>query len=133
MSKNDEKIWLWHRRLGHPSFYYIRILFPFLFHEYTFSDFVCETCVMTKAHHTTFCLSDNKSKFPFSLVHSDVWRPAPIPTLNGMRWFVTFVDDCIRMNWIYHLKHKSDVSTVFSIFLSNDDHPIWYSYKSFPF
>ena len=33
-----------------------------------------------------------------------------------MKWFVTFVDDCTRMTWVYQLKHKSDVCTVFRMF-----------------
>ena len=63
-----------------------------------------------------FSLSDNKATVPFSLVHLDVWRPTHISTLNGMRWYVAFVDDCTRMTWIYEMKHKSDVSTIFRLF-----------------
>ena len=33
-----------------------------------------------------------------------------------MRWFVTFVDDCTRMTWLYILKRKSDVRKVFQFF-----------------
>lgn len=47
---------------------------------------------------------------PFTLVHSDVWGPSQNPICDGMRWFVTFIDDCTRITWIYLLKHKSDVS-----------------------
>ena len=39
-----------------------------------------------------------------------------LPTYNGMRWFVTFVDDCTRMTWLYLLKHKNDVCNVFQVF-----------------
>ena len=46
----------------------------------------------------------------------DVWGSAPVTTPNGMKWFVTFVDDCIRITWVYLLKHKSDVCSVFRIF-----------------
>ena len=53
----------------------------------------------------------------FSLVHSDVWGPAPIVGGNGFRYFVIFVDDCTRMTWIYFLKHKSEVFDRFVSFL----------------
>ena len=33
-----------------------------------------------------------------------------------MRWFVTFVDDCTRITWLYLLKHKSDVCNIFQVF-----------------
>lgn len=31
-ARNQHQIWLWHRRLGHPSFGYLQRLFPSLFH-----------------------------------------------------------------------------------------------------
>jgi len=66
--KNKKKIWLWHRRLGHPSFGYLKKLFPSLFHKCNISDFICETCVMAKSHRA-FPLSNKKIDFPFSLIH----------------------------------------------------------------
>ena len=35
---------------------------------------------------------------------------------QGIRWFVTFVDDCTRMTWLYVLINKSDVSAIFRYF-----------------
>lgn len=58
----------------------------------------------------------NKSSIPFSLVHSDVWGPSPIATRFGVRWFVTFIDDCTRMTWLYLLKNKDEVFKVFQSF-----------------
>lgn len=58
----------------------------------------------------------NKSNIPFALVHSDVWGPSPVSTSSGVHWFVTFVDDCTRMTWLYHLKYKDDVFEVFQSF-----------------
>ena len=46
---------------------------------------------MAKSHHTTFPINNNRANAPFSIIHSDVWGPAPLPTHNGMQWFVTFV------------------------------------------
>ena len=52
---------------------------------------------MAKIHRATFPINNNRANAPFSIIHSDVWGPAPLPTHNGMRWFVTFVDNCTRM------------------------------------
>ena len=71
---------------------------------------------MAKSHHATFPINNNRVDAPFSIIYSDVWEPALLPTHNGMRWFVTFVDDCTRMTWLYLLKHKSDVCNVFQVF-----------------
>jgi len=114
--KNKKEIWLWHRRLGHPSFGYLKKLFSSLFHKCNISDFICETCVMAKSHRVVFPLSNKKTNFPFSLIHTDVWGPAPQSTHNGKKWFISFVDDCTRVTWVYLLKHKSDVCNMFCSF-----------------
>lgn len=38
---------------------------------------------MAKSHRAIFPLSNKKTDFPFSLVHTDVWGPAPQSTHNG--------------------------------------------------
>ncbi|CAL8167696.1 unnamed protein product [Prunus armeniaca] len=88
-----DKIWLWHKRLGHASFGYLKKLFPSLFSNLDVSSFQCDTCELAKSHHVPFPLSSNKSLVPFFLIHSDVWGPAKIATPAGARWFVTFIDD----------------------------------------
>ena len=50
------------------------------------------------------------------LIHSDVWGPSPKIASTGHRWFVIFVDDCTRMTWIYLLKTKDEVFSVFQAF-----------------
>ncbi|BFG29747.1 hypothetical protein CerSpe_160210 [Prunus speciosa] len=109
--KDKQQLWLWHRRLGHPSFGYLRHLFPSLFSSCDESSFNCETCVMAKSHRTVFPLSNNKAALPFELVHSDVWGPARV-TSQGFRWFVTFIDDCTRLTWVYLMKNKNDVASI---------------------
>ncbi|KAI5323859.1 hypothetical protein L3X38_032932 [Prunus dulcis] len=77
-----DKIWLWHKRLGHALFGYLKNLFPSLFSSLDVSSFQCDTCEMAKSHRVSFPLSSNKSLVPFSLVHFDVWGPAKIATLT---------------------------------------------------
>jgi hypothetical protein len=116
VDKNEQQIWLWHRRLGHPSFSYMKYLFPALFSNILISDLKCETCILAKCHKAHYPLSINKSTIPFALIHSDVWGPSPISTISGFRWFVIFVDDCSRMTWLYLLKHKNEVLSIFQSF-----------------
>ncbi|TQD71560.1 hypothetical protein C1H46_042906, partial [Malus baccata] len=112
----SEKIWLWHKRLGHPSFQYLQYLFPSLFSKVKVSDFHCETCILSKNHRVSFPLSSHKSNVPFSLIHSDVWGPFHIPTYTGAKYFVSFIDDCTRVSWVYLLKNKSEVMSILPIF-----------------
>ena len=44
---------------------------------------------------------------PIDLIHSDVVRQIPITSINGCKYFLTFIDDCSRLCWIYLMKHKS--------------------------
>ena len=54
----------------------------------------------------------------FYLVHTDVWGPSHIPNILGAKWFLTFIDDCTRVTWVFLLKQKSEVSSDFIQFVS---------------
>ncbi|KAM0001536.1 putative RNA-directed DNA polymerase [Helianthus debilis subsp. tardiflorus] len=110
----NREAWLWHRRLGHPSSGYSHLLFPKIFSSNGKID--CETCFLAKSHRKTFKPSNTKVDLPFSLIHSDVWGPAPTIGGQGFRFFLIFVDDCTRMTWVYFLKNKSEVYEKFTIF-----------------
>ena len=68
----QETIWLWHRRLGHLSFGYLRKLKPHLFSTVNDSTFQCDTCDLAKSHRIPYLPSLNKSSIPFAVIHSDV-------------------------------------------------------------
>lgn len=109
-------VWLWHRRLGHLSFGYLQKLNSSLFSNCSVSDFKCDVCELAKSHRITYSPSFNKSSEPFSIIHSDVWGPARIPSFSGARYFVTFIDECTRMLWVSLITHKSEVFGVFKNF-----------------
>ena len=109
----EREAWLWHRRLGHPSFGYLQILFP---HFAKLDSLNCKTCVLAKSHGHSFKSSNTRVESVFSLIHSDVWGPSPVIGGNGIKYFVLFVDDCTRMTWVYFLKNKSDVFSKFTEF-----------------
>jgi transposase InsO family protein len=39
-----------------------------------------------------------------------------VPSISGMKYILTFVDDCSRNIFVYYLKHKSDVVSKFKAF-----------------
>ncbi|BBH02150.1 HXXXD-type acyl-transferase family protein [Prunus dulcis] len=78
-----DKIWLWHKLLGHSSFSYLKKLFPSLFSSLDVSSFQCDTCELAKSHCVPFPLSSNQTLVLFSLVHSNVWGPAKMATPAG--------------------------------------------------
>ena len=91
-------------------------LFPSLFAKSDISSFRCDICELAKSHRASFPLILNKSSLPFMVIHSDVWGSSKIPTLSGSRWFVTFIDDCIRMTWLCLMKIKDEVNLLFQNF-----------------
>ncbi|KAK2991285.1 hypothetical protein RJ640_024550 [Escallonia rubra] len=110
------EIWLWHRRLGHASFGYLKKLFPSLFTKCDVSSFQCEVYELAKSHCVSFPLALNKSPDLFMIIYSDVWGPSKVNSLGGSRWFVTFIDDCTRMTWVQLMKSKSEVNVLFQQF-----------------
>lgn len=114
---NKEKIFLHHRRLGHPSFRIVKILFPSLFSKLDVENLHCEVCELAKHKRVPFPVSNKRSTSPFYLIHTDIWGPSNVSNISGARWFVTFIDDCTRVTWVFLLKHKSDVSSVLPSFL----------------
>ena len=91
-------------------------LFSSLFANFDVSRFQCDVYELAKSHHALFPLTLNKSPVPFMIIHSDVWGPSKFATLDGSRWFVTFIDDCTKMTWVCLMKSKSEVNLLFQNF-----------------
>jgi len=91
-------------------------MFPELFKDLDIKDFHCAVYEFAKHKKISFPLSNKRTEFPFTLMHSDVWGPSNIPNIFGARWFVIFMDDYTRALWLYLLKTKFEVSNVFPIF-----------------
>ena len=113
---NKEEIWLQHRRLGHPSFNVLKVVFPSLFKNVSIESLHGDICEFAKHKRSSYPRSNTRTFVPFELIHSDIWGPSNISNISGFRWFVSFIDDCTRVTWIYLLKQKSDVSSIFPRF-----------------
>ena len=79
-------------------------------------DPVCEACKAGKMHANPFPISHSRASRPLQLVHSDVHGPVKVPTHQGYRFWVTFIDDFSRFKAVYLLKHKSETFAAFKQF-----------------
>lgn len=78
---------------------------------------VCEGCILGKHCRDSFPReSTNRALTPLELVHIDVCEPMQTITKAGNRYFLTFIDDCTRMCWVYFLRYKYEVFSVFKKF-----------------
>ena len=112
---NKQLIWVHHLPLSHPHFSLLEYMFPLLFKDTIVFDFQCEVCQFEKHYRTSFPINSIKCSKPFSLIHFDIWEPAKIFYIfyiHGTRWFVTFIDDYIRIAWLFFMKDKSEVSSL---------------------
>ncbi|KAJ9547800.1 hypothetical protein OSB04_020343 [Centaurea solstitialis] len=76
---------LWHARLGHLSSAIIQLLANSgLLGNITSNEVSCFSCKLGKHHALLYKLNDYKSASAFDLIHSDVWRPAPHPSIGGL-------------------------------------------------
>lgn len=112
-SSVKEIIMLWHMRLGHSNFFYLKYLFPYLFKGLNCSFFQWESRIFAKHHRSTYLPKPYKVSSPISLIHTDVWGLSKVLTHNGKCWFVTFIDDHTHLTWLYLLTNKLKIKEVY--------------------
>ena len=61
------------------------------------------------------CL-DPRTKSPFELVHTDVWGPFRSASTLGFCYFVTFIDDYSRCTWLFLMKTRTELFSIFQNF-----------------
>lgn len=79
----------------------------------------CSRCPLTKQRRLAYVSHNNLASDPFDLVHLDIWGPFSIESVEGYMYFLTLVDNCTRVTWIYMLKNKGKVSVIFPLFLKH--------------
>ena len=104
-----------HCRLGHPSTAVLRKMRPDL--PLSSFNFHCESCQLGKHTRRPYPPRvTNRVSCCFNLVHSDVWGPCPTKSTLGFQYFVSFIDDYSRTTWIYLMKSRSEVFSIFQEF-----------------
>ncbi|KAG8502260.1 hypothetical protein CXB51_002212 [Gossypium anomalum] len=114
----QDKSKLWHKRLGHVNYNSMtQLTKEGLVENFTNSvekEEVCEVCQLEKQGRLPFPTNKAwRASKRVQLVHTDVCGPMKNQSLNGSRYFILFIDDYSRYCWIYFLKQKSEVASVF--------------------
>ena len=81
------------------------------------SNGVCTGCFVGKHPEKRYDVGKaHRAASILDLIHSDVVGPMSTNSINGCRYFLTFIDDCSRYCWIYFMKQKSEVFETFKFF-----------------
>lgn len=73
----------------------------------------CGVCRLGKSHRLPFLHVHERSRQAFKIMYMDVWRSSPIIVDNGVRFFILFMDDYIRYQYIFVLPNKIQVVQIF--------------------
>ena len=69
----------------------------------------CEHCVYGKHKRVIFLRVEKEKKSErLDLVHTYEWGPTQVSSLGGSHYYVTFIDDATRKNWVYCIRQKSE-------------------------
>lgn len=110
---------VWHRRLGHLNRQGILLLKSKLatgLGNCEVSKDTCEVCVAGKHSKRPFKPSNKRSANLLDLIHSDLCGPMSTQSIGGARYFLTFIDDHSRKQFVYFLKNKNEVNKYFAQF-----------------
>ena len=78
---------------------------------------VCAECMESKMPRNSFNKNMSiRSKRKLQVIFSDVCGPIQNETPGGNKYFVTFIDEFTRKLWIYLIRRKSDVLSIFKKF-----------------
>jgi hypothetical protein len=103
---------VWHYRLEHLSDsrqYYSSICVN--------SNKCCTICPLAKQHRLPFPIRTSCSNKIFDLIHCDSWGPFSANSLNGVKYFLTIVNDCSRLTWIHLMVAKSQTQNLITAFI----------------
>ena len=113
---------LWHRRFAHfhhagvQSIIKEGLVTGLQLNSDKVADPICEPCLAGKLNSAPFPPSTSRAAHPLDLIHSDVHGPLPVRTPSGMRYWVSFIDDCKRYRFVVLMRTKDETFAAFKSF-----------------
>ncbi|RVX15286.1 Retrovirus-related Pol polyprotein from transposon TNT 1-94 [Vitis vinifera] len=116
----DESV-VWHKRYGHFNLKSLRFMqeagMVEAMPEISVNAQTCESCELGKQQRQPFPQNmSKKATHKLELIHSYICGPMSTASLSNNVYFALFIDDLSRMTWVYFLKTKSQVLSVFKSF-----------------
>lgn len=112
----------WHRRLGHRTLNKAAVQYISshvrqmdILPEREAEDQICDICAKGRQHKESATGTREKAQEILEVVHSDICGPMQVTTLNGQRYFITFIDEMSGRVGIALLHRKSDAMTVVNL------------------
>lgn len=75
--------------------------------------FDCKSCILSKSYRLPYSNIHSPSTSPLDLIYVDVWGLVPHLSIQCDRYYILFVDGCMKFNWFFPLICKSDVKRTF--------------------
>ncbi|KAM2033523.1 hypothetical protein FF1_015515 [Malus domestica] len=123
--KPQQSSHLWHKRLGHVSKPRMELLIKSeILPPLNFNDFeLCIECIKGKMTNSRK-EGSTRSKQLLEIIHIDICGPFPTKTIDGNKYFITFIDDFSRFCCIYLIPEKSKALEVFKIFKTETENQL---------
>ena len=74
----------------------------------------CSQAKITKAPHKSI----ERVSEPLDLIHSDICELDGVLTRNDKRYFITFINDCPDLTFVYLMKNKNEAFDMIKLFLT---------------
>ena len=116
-----EKVWKWHRRLGHLGLENLRRLLK-VSEGMDLTDkeiknklgAVCPVCATSRALYTIpRDPATRRYKNPGDLLHVDGWGPYSLVGIGGVKGFVALTDEATRFVWTKPYKKREEIVSIF--------------------
>ena len=73
----------------------------------------CDYCLFVKQHRVSISKTSKRKDNILDLIYSDVCGPIEVESLGGNKYFVIFIDDASWKMWVFLLRIKDHVFSVF--------------------
>jgi hypothetical protein len=94
----DNKVEIWHHRLGHTATDIVTWVMQscnvyYEKNKATVFSTVCFSWQLTKRHRLPTHLSLSHASKPLELVHTNIWGTASVKSTSGAKYFILFLDN----------------------------------------